>query len=267
MEKARLATAAVLLFFATHGVAEQKYPLTAPLDGPTGPYTQILLDLVKEWPPKETDLTTVGSGLLRLQCFDTPGDSDVIGIEQVMHVAAPLARVKEVVDDIDHYKEIFSGYDDIHVEERDGNRWLTFWEQHIPVFLVPNVKYRMTYLIDTSVKGRVVYRYQLKAAGQIKTSDGIIVLEDDGQGATRYTEYDFFKAEYGLLKTFAPGRIWKDSVEGMFLSDVAFKLRAEHPDWSLLLVHDKAKKALEGFPAEEVSKNRKVFYRWSMNPK
>ena len=45
----------------------------------------------------------------------------------------------------------------------------------------------------------------------------------------------------------APARIWDDSVKGIYLSDVAIKLKAEHPGWDYEAVRKESEKVLEAF--------------------
>lgn len=184
-----------------------------------------------------------------------------------MWVNAPLEIVQSILDDVDHYKEIFPNFDDIHVVSRDRNRLETYWEQHIPLFFVPNTKYQMSYVVDHSVPDRVVYRYQLAKADAIKVDDGLIVIDKDptpgSSVRTRYTEYDLFDADWGVLETIAPGKIWKESVEGFYLSDIAIKLKAEHFNgadaWSNKRVMKESKSILDRYPVDMALKSRKKF--------
>jgi HD-GYP domain-containing protein (c-di-GMP phosphodiesterase class II) len=116
----------------------------------------------------------------------------------------------------------------------------------------------MGYLIDRSSPSRTIYRYQLHQSGKLKNSDGLIVVEKAGK-AVRYTEYDFWDADYGLLKTLAPSKIWTASVEGIYQSDVAIQLKAEHPDWDYAKVRKESEEAKKGFPFEDKVKERKPF--------
>jgi hypothetical protein len=145
---------------------------------------------------------------------------------------------------------LFPDFDDVHVVSRDGNKVLTFWEQHIPVFFIPNVKYEVIYLIDGKAGSRRVYRYQLAKESHLRKNDGMIVIEPDGPSGTRYTEYDFFDADWGPLTTFAPGGIWKNAVEGVVLSDLAIRLKSEHGDWSYKQIARESRRILDRHPVE-----------------
>jgi hypothetical protein len=232
-----------------------KFKVDAPLGGVASAYAPILDQKIRSWPPAEVveaakTPAASDSNPVRLQCVETPGSRFYIGLIQHMHVAADVSKVAEVLNDFVHYKELFPDFDDIHVVSREDNKILTFWEQHIPVFFIPNVKYEVIYVVDDSRADRKFYRYELSKVNHIKNNDGLIVLEPDEKGGTRYTEYDFFDADWGPLTTFAPGRIWKDSVEGIYLSDVAIGLKAEHPDWTYKQVAQESRKKLEAFPVD-----------------
>jgi hypothetical protein len=237
-------------------------PLSSPvpltLGGVESRYTARLAKILTAWPPADIDYNRKEDNPVHLSCIETPGERFYIGLEQFMFINAPIGQVAGILDDIEHYQELFPDFDDVHVVSREGNRILTFWEQHIPLFFVPNVKYEIIYLVDSSHPDRRVYRYQLHKKDHIHFNDGFIVLERESPTHTRYTEYDFFDADWGPLPTIAPGRIWKDSVEGIYLSDLAIKLKAQNPTWAYERIREESKKILERFPVEEALKKRKL---------
>jgi hypothetical protein len=240
-------------------------PLDEKLEGPASIYTPEIVRLIRQWPPKGLDDSFKSDeNPVKLQCIETPGNPYYIGLRQQMRVDAPLSRVEAILDDIDRYQHLFPGYDDIHIVSSSGNKFLTFWEQHIPVFFVPNVKYQVTYLMDKSSPHLKVYRYQLKESEHLKASDGLIVIESETDPKTlvqrtRYTEFDFFDADWGILKTLAPEKIWKESVEGIYLSDLAIKLKAEHPEWDSREISEKGRKLLEANPVEKFIQSKKIW--------
>ena len=75
-------------------------------------------------------------------------------------------------------------------------------------------------------------------------SDGLIVLTPLNSTQTLYTEYDFFDAKWGVAASFGGDKLWKDTVEGIALSDLAFKVAAERPELRIEQIKDEAKKAL-----------------------
>ena len=100
-----------------------------------------------------------------------------------------------------------------------------------------------------------IYRYQLAKAGNLRKSDGIIVLEAEG-GATRYTEYDFFDADWGPLTTLAPGGIPGRTRSRACFSDVAIALKAEHPDWTYKRVSEEGQALLKKYPVGPALEHR-----------
>jgi hypothetical protein len=208
----------------------------------TGRYTDWLHTLVNSQNYKK--LIPTGNpdpDLVQLTCLETPGQRFYIGVAQSVLIKAPLEEVTKVVDDIDHYSELFPGFADVKIVSHDQNKLLTSWEQRIPVFFIPNVKYKMVYQVSQPDADRRIYAYQLEQSGTLKESDGFIVLERLPNQATQYIELDFFDANWGVVETFAPGRIWSDSVDGFFLSDLGIKLKAENPSWT----HKKAREAAD----------------------
>ena len=91
--------------------------------------------LVKDPSPQNPEPVTV-------TCLDTPGDKYYIGVVQNMRVKASLEKLRAVVEDFGSYDQLFPDYAKINVVSREGNRVLTFWENKIPVFFIPNVRYR-----------------------------------------------------------------------------------------------------------------------------
>jgi hypothetical protein len=156
-----------------------------------------------------------------------------------MTIDAPLADVARILDDVPHFRNLFPDCVDVQVVDRsgDGTRFITAREQRVPVFFIPNTRYQLSNVVDRSVPGRVVYRYRLLQSDDVTNSDGVVILVADGPTRTRYTEIDFFRARWGLLPT---RLVWSKSLRGIFLSDVAVKLKAEHPDWTYARVAEVA---------------------------
>jgi hypothetical protein len=238
-----------------HAAGPSGHPVNEnPTPAMTGPQYQAILTAIKEWPKRRLPLAATGSSAqsVKLVAYSTPGREHAIGIGQSMRVAAPLEAVRKVMEDFDHYKDLFFDFKDVHLEERDGNRVVTYWEQSIPIPFVPNTKYSTWFYILDGGPDRAVYRYQLKSSNSLLYSDGLMVLERDGPGSTLYTEYDFFDASWGIAASFAPARIWRDSLKGIYDSDIAIKLRAEHLDWDYGKVRRESKRLWEEEYPEDV---------------
>jgi hypothetical protein len=231
-----LITFAFVSSLNAHGSAPIVANTAADLGGVHSIYTEPLFELLSTIVKAPTD-GSVTTQPIRLQAWETPGNELYIGLEQRMSIDAPLSEVQAVIDDINHYKDLFPGYKDVHIVSQDRNQIVTYWEQVIPLFFVPNAKYEMIYSVDSGESGRRVYRYQLKKASVLKASDGFVLISKNGENKTSYVEYDFFDAEWGAAKIMGRDKIWTDAVEGIALSDLAIKLKSENTGWS----HEKAR--------------------------
>lgn len=209
------------------------YPLQTEFKGPKSIYTDLVFAKLKS--QLELDSSSLlhgpGDGLLTLRCVETPRQDLYMGLEQVQQISAPLERVQAVMDDIDHYKDIFPEFARTEVISRDHNLWLTGWEQHVPVFFVPNVRYEVDYLVGSPSPNQRVYRYQLHKSEDLIASDGFIVLSAIDAQHTAYFELDFYDAHWGLGGVLGKGKLWRENVRGLALSDIGAKLKAENPTW------------------------------------
>jgi len=240
--------------------AEAKnYPWDVEMKGPQSVYTDALVELVRHGLPRPPPDLPGESPIIQANCLETPKNEFYVGVEQHMIVNSAIPRIDTAISDFASYPKLFPGLKHVEVRSQDKNLWVIGFEQHIPVFFIPNVHYEMYYLFDRSQSNRVLVRYKLKEKTKIKLSDGIILLEKISENKTRYTEYDFFDADYGMLKTFAPGSIWESSVHDLLLSDLVIKVRAENPELNHASVLEKAKSLLEGIPINEIAKKRKRF--------
>jgi hypothetical protein len=220
----------VLVLAAGAARADERHPVDEDLGGPASRYADALRDVALRGEAKAA-AAEPGASIVGLTCVAIPGDGKYVGILQRMEIAAPLGEVEAILADVAHYKDLFPGLVDVHEVpgSRDGNRYVTAWEQRVPIFFIPNTRYELTYLVSRVAEGRIVYRYRLARSRDVTNSDGIIVLEAAAPGRTRFTEYDFFNARWGLLPESA---VWRESLRGSVASDLAIKLKAEHPAWS-----------------------------------
>jgi hypothetical protein len=228
---------------------------------PPSPYTAIIDQVVAAWPPK-TRLNPPPEDHdhpLRLRCYRTVGEDFYVGVGQWMTIHAPFSEVAKVLDDFEHYAELFPDLERVKVLSREGDKVQTFWEGHVPVFFIPNVKYRMEYKIAMPQPDRKVYSYTLLDGNKIRHSDGVIVIETAPGGGTLYTELDFVDADWGILKTLSPGRIWEDSVGGIFASDEAILLKAEHADWNYEKIRKTSQERLKAYPIASCIRERSAF--------
>jgi hypothetical protein len=177
-------------------------------------------------------------GEFALTCYRLAGSDSAIAASQKLLVRAPLAEIGAVLERIGEYDRIFRGFKKIKVVEQRGSKILSYWEQRIPIPLVPNVKYRMLYELS-SQPGERLLRYRLTWSNTLKFSEGFIRLQQDpgNPNLTRYAEVDVWDSHTGLGGLIAPGRIVRESFEGVAQTDLALLLRAENPtksvDWVL----------------------------------
>jgi hypothetical protein len=204
-------------------------PVPAEEAEPMSRYRVPIEALVARWGLTASEPTWPRS--LALACLTTPGEESYVGARQEMLIEAPLTDVTSVLDDVPHYRDLFPDTVDVQVVpgSRRGTRFVTAWEQRAPVFFLPNTRFELVYQVERPDPARVAYRYWLRRSGTIRHSDGVVLLEALGPGRTRFIEYDFFDAAWGPVPL---SLVWSETLKGMFLSDVAVKLKAEHPDWS-----------------------------------
>lgn len=229
----RPAIAALLLAAAAAGEAQ---PVVA--DGPEGidsVYSDFLAQVLKHWSPAQA----AASEPLRvtMTCVSTANADRYVGIIQQQTIEAPIAAVAEVLDDIDHYHDLFPGTVKVQVREgslrvdagRPGSTlFATAWVQRAPIPFLPKIHFEMSHLVEKA-STRAVYRYKLLRGDKLIASDGLVVLEAIGAARTRFTEYDFFNGHWGPLPTWL---VWKESLKGAYHSDLAVRLKAEQPAWS-----------------------------------
>jgi carbon monoxide dehydrogenase subunit G len=184
----------------------------------------------------------IAAHVFTLKCYTQAKNDLYMGIEQRLHIQAPVSAVTKVLDQIEEYVDLFPGYKKIELENKTGNRFTIFFEQKVPVLFVPNIKYEMLYEKDDSQPDDVVYRYHLKEPGKIKASDGMIRVLKTAKNETDYIEYDFFDAEWGLGSILGKSKLWSEVVQGFWWSDLALKLKAEKPELKPKEVRDQAEK-------------------------
>jgi len=226
------------------------------LPGPDSPSTKWVADRLVHWPPPDALQPGKDGNPLALECLVTPGHAQTVGVRQVMVIEAPLEDVAAVVEDFAHDAELFPDLADVHKVRgsEDGNRFAVAWEQQVPVFFLPNIRYQTTWQLDRARPGRVSYRYKLKEKGAIKATDGLIVLEAVAARQTRYEEYDFIEADFGPVPT---STAWALTLSGIYRSDVAVKLKLEQPGWTYARIRKEADQLLERFPADGCYERRK----------
>lgn len=225
------------------------------LDGIDSIYSDYLRQVAQRWVSPRPNVVEhtldVGSdptaGALALTCVSTPGSDRYVGMVQRQRIRATLATVESVLDDVEHFKDLFPGTVSVHVlpgslQRTDGTaqvrRFDTAWVQRAPVFFLPEIRYELSHLVEKT-ESRAFYRYKLRRGDRLVQSDGLVVLEALDAGTTQFTEYDFFDAHWGPLGT---GMVWHESLQAAVQSDLAVRIKAEHPNWPGEQVASEAKR-------------------------
>jgi hypothetical protein len=167
-----------------------------------------------------------------------------VGARQEVVIHAPLQAVLAVLDDVPHYRDLYPDCVEARIVDgqADAPRFVVAWERRVPVFFLPNTRYRLEHEVDRSRADRRIARYRLEEAGSVEQSDGAVVVEPLGPERTRLITYDFFDARWGPLPT---SMVWRESLRGLFLSVAAVQLKAERPDWSYPQVREEARRRWE----------------------
>lgn len=219
------------------GQIQSRY--TAPLLG----FLRSRLASRRPIPGPDPSALASAKGGLWFRCLETEGSPFFMGFEQHLIISAPLDGVAQVLDRMDNYAELFPGYESVKFISRERNRWLTHWEQEIPIPLVPNIHFEMEYVVSKVSPMVRLYRYQLHSGESLKSSDGAVILQSLGGGKTLFSEWDFYDAHWGIASSFGRDRIWRENAKGILLSTLAVKMKAEKPELS----ESQALKAAERF--------------------
>ena len=246
-----------LSFLTVSAFAVESAPAAHDFSTVKSPRTETITKLANDLAASPSAFGKVADGeLIQLDCLETAGNELYVGVKQFMDIQADLNKVDAVLMNIAEFKDLFPGYKETKITDRDGNKLLTFWEQKIPFFFVPNVKYEMVYQLEQPSPTQRLYRYQLHKAGELKVSDGFILIRQENDHLTHYVEYDFFDAEWGLAKVAGKHKIWEDSVEGLLHSDLAAKAKIENPSWSSEKARKESKKQINHALVDACYKNR-----------
>ncbi|GEM_PF-2569511 len=252
-----------LIIISTINIIFSQYPLDSELGDSSNDtiYTKKLLTLLLEWPPKHEsyiDLKNETNYPININCLTTKGDPLYIGVEQYGLIHAPAESVQMILEDFSNYQNLFPGFSDIHLVSNDQNKNIVFWKKKLP-FILPDISYEITYLSLNLTPDCICFRLRLKEQkGSILASDTIIVLEKLSTNETAYTEYDFFKADWGIAGYFLSfDDIWQKSVEDIYLSDIMVKFKAEHPDLPYQSLIKAAEECTKQYPTINKIKQRR----------
>jgi hypothetical protein len=218
-------------------------------DGIDSLYSDYLSQVLKRWVPFRASAAAEQreSASVTMSCIATVHADRYVGMIQRETIHAPMHAVESVLDDIDHYKDLFPDTVDVRIlaaSERilaatpSVKLFDTAWVQRAPIPFLPEIRYQMSHLVEKS-PARATYRYKLRRGEKLFASDGLVVLEAIDPLTTEFTEYDFFNGHWGPLPTWL---VWKESLNAAFHSAVAIRLKAEQPAWNYARIAAEAKR-------------------------
>ena len=185
-------------------------------------------------------------------CLSSSHDKNLIGIIHEITVKSTVENLVKIFENYENYTEIFDSLRKSKVTYREGAEVHIDFEGAVPFFLAPNSKYSMIYrtLVDhvKETQNYKAYSFTLDQSKDLKSLDGVSVIRKINAATSLYQEIDFLDAHWGAAKVFAPGAIWKDSLEEIINTDIAMKIRAEEPE---LPAKDVIKKAHVAMKSEE----------------
>jgi hypothetical protein len=229
-------------------------------------YTPVLQKVESTWPIQGLSELSQQKEPLKIQALSTEGDAYFIGVVQMMTIKAPLATVAGFLDHFEEYPKYFDGLKKAQILEtkieNEESLFRIYFEQSVPVPFIPNDKSEMIYSVKTIGTSKRFDRYQFRTGNDLISNDGIIILDALSTRLTRYVEFDFWNANWGIAKTFGAKKIWDNSLSGLVQSDLAIKLKSENPTWTEKQVVSESKKMADDYPVEDRFKNRVDSKKW-----
>jgi hypothetical protein len=216
---------------------------TAPIDAPSG-ITTAHSSLIAHWVGQLPQSVNPSREALALRCFETIQHSDVIGVAHALVIHASAARVTSILDDYDHYKDLFEDTVYVHTSPIP-NGLRESWEQKAPAIFLPNTRFVVNTFIHDELPKRKIWHSRLVSSNQLLGNDVFVAVYPLDKDRSYYWEVDFINAKWGILSSIAMSSIWSGGISATAVSDLAIKFRAENPAWSYALVRDFAKKRVD----------------------
>lgn len=219
-------------------------------------YTKEISRFLKNWTDHPIHKT------IHFECYETPDDPYYIGTKHTMIIHAQIEDIHKILKDFEHYPQIFAGLMKAEIRSSDKNKYLIYSEQEIPIPFVENEKNEMFYWYHEVSSEKIIYRYQLKKSNHLKFNDGGIILEslqpDSSEKApvTLFTQFDFLNTDWSLARTFGSQVVWKNTLKGLYQSDLAIQLRAENPQWKTEKILEISKDEADKFSTDECLNSR-----------
>ena len=193
----------------------------------------------------------------QMLCLKTADNQFHIGLAHQVYIDGSLEKVKTVFEDFEAYPLIFESIRKTKIiKHSDPKHFLIEFESYVP-FPFANTIYQMVYELkriseDQNLEASLWYQFALEKSKDLKNLDGFALIKKISNDRVLYQELDFLDAHWGAAKTFAPSKIWSQSVEDIIKSDYALKYRVEFP-----LKTSKEIKKMADQSADEDSKKMK----------
>jgi hypothetical protein len=111
-----------------------------------------------------------------MECYLDPDDDFYIGAGHQMKIQAPLKKVGEIVSDIDHYQQLFPGFEEVKIKERKGSEVFGSHPKH-------DSKHGKNFSVNTSKNCWHCFRHK-SGGGPLEwlaVEEGIITCKAAGQ--------------------------------------------------------------------------------------
>ena len=191
----------------------------------SGKYFQTIQEWTERWKNPGSDLKpSLNPNEMIIQSIRTIGDKTYIGLLAKTLINAKLADVLSVLQNIDQYKKIYPGLDEISFVPAQNDQFDIHWKFSGPMgtHTVYNTIQKITKL--GAFKAFLIYH--LKNSKDVLETDGFVFLQETN-GKTEYVSVDFFNAKWGLAATFFEETIWKTSFDNTQKATLAIKNEAE----------------------------------------
>jgi hypothetical protein len=190
-----------------------------------GIYADKIRELSDRWIKPETDLNhSLPLSEMKIQSIKTTGDKTYVGILAKALIKAKLENVLSVLKNIDAYKKIYPGLDEISFVGGQDDKTDIHWKFSGP--MGTHTVYNTIQRVIEVTPNKALLVYRLKDSKDVRETDGFIFLQESN-GLTKYLSVDFFNANWGLAGTFFEDTIWKTSFDNTQKASLAIKSEAE----------------------------------------
>lgn len=170
-------------------------------------------------------------------CFSFKEDDLYMGFSQVWKIHAPFSKVEAGFDKFQDYPRFTADLVKAKAEKQSSEllaseeeRYLVQFEQRVPVFFIPNVRYTLLYRLAKDGEKKL-YRYSLTESNGLRYDDGFIYIKSLNDHETLVSEIDFFWGEWGAMSLVGKDKLWKDTLTAYVSSDFGIRFFIENPEW------------------------------------